>query len=48
MAVVEASVTKASVDEESACAIMVERDKLALHSSKAVLSTGVQVTGCDP
>jgi hypothetical protein len=48
MAVVEASVTKASGAEESGCAYMAVRDRLALHSSKAVMSTGVQVIGCEP
>ena len=48
MAVVEASVTKASGSEESECANMTLRDRLALLSSKAVLSTGVQAMGWEP
>jgi hypothetical protein len=41
MAVVEASVTNASGAEGSRCASSVARDKLALHASKALWSSGV-------
>jgi hypothetical protein len=40
---VEASVTSASGADGSGCASRVARDKLALHSSKALRSSGVQV-----
>jgi len=45
MAVVEASVTKASGAVESGCARRAARVSLALHSSKVVMSAAVQVTG---
>ena len=42
------SVTKASGAEESGRADMAARDTLALHSSKAVLSSVVQGMGSEP
>jgi hypothetical protein len=45
MAEVEASVTSASCADGSWCASIVPRDKLALHSSKALWSYGVQAMG---
>jgi hypothetical protein len=48
MAVVEASITKASVAIESGCARRAARDRLALHSSKALSITAIQVMGYEP
>jgi hypothetical protein len=48
MADVEASVTSASGAVGSGCSSRVARDKLALHSSKALRSSGVQVMGWEP
>jgi hypothetical protein len=48
MADVEASVTSASGADGSGCACRVACDKLALHSSKALMSSGVQVMGWEP
>jgi len=48
MAVVEASVTKASGAVESGCARRAPRDRPALHSSKTVMSAAVQVTEWEP
>jgi hypothetical protein len=48
MADVETSVTSASGAEGSGCASRVARDKLALHSSNALGSSGVQVMGWEP
>jgi len=45
MAVVEASMTRASGEVRSGCARREFQDKLALHSSQAVMSADVQVTG---
>jgi hypothetical protein len=45
MAEVEAFVTSASWTDGSGCATSVARDKLALHSSKAFWSSGVQAMG---
>ena len=47
MAVVGAFVNKASGAEESGCANMAARNRLALHLSKAVLSTDVQLMVCE-
>jgi hypothetical protein len=47
MAVVEASVTKAMGVPLSGRASMAARDRLALQSSKACLSFGVQSMGCE-
>ena len=48
MAVVEASVTRASGAVGSGCAKRAARDRLVLHSSKAAMSASVQVTGWEP
>jgi hypothetical protein len=48
MADVEASVTSARGADGLGCANSVARDKLALQSSKAFCSSGVQVMGCEP
>jgi hypothetical protein len=48
MADVEASVTSARETDGLGCANSVARDKLALHSSKALCRSGVQVMGCEP
>jgi hypothetical protein len=48
MAWVEASVTTANGVVGSGRARRAARDKLALHSLKAVTSTSVQVTGWEP
>jgi hypothetical protein len=48
MAVVEESVTSARGADGSGCARRVARDKLALHSSKALWRSGVQAMGCEP
>jgi hypothetical protein len=45
MAVVEASVTRTSGAFESGCARTAARNRLPLHSSKAVMSAAVEVTG---
>ena len=44
MAVDEASATRASGAFESGCARRAARNRVALHSSKAVISAAVQVT----
>jgi hypothetical protein len=48
MADVEASATSASCADGSGCASTVAREKLALHSSKALKGSGVQVIGWEP
>jgi hypothetical protein len=48
MADVEASVTSPSVVDGSGCASRVTRDKLVMHSSKALRSSGVQMIGWEP
>jgi hypothetical protein len=48
MAHVKASVTSASGAVGSGCASRVARDNLALHSSKALRRSGVQVLGWEP
>ena len=48
MAVVEESVTRASGVVRSRCARRAASDRLALRSSKAVMSAVVQVTGWEP
>jgi hypothetical protein len=48
MADVEASVTGISGMDGSVCASRVVHDKLALHSSKALWSSGVQVMEWEP
>jgi hypothetical protein len=48
MADVEASVTSASGGDVSGCTSRVACDKLALHSSNAFRSSGVQVMGWEP
>jgi hypothetical protein len=48
MADVEASVTSASGTDGLWCASIAARDKLALHSSKAMRNSGVQVMGWEP
>jgi hypothetical protein len=48
MAEREASVTSARDADGSGCANKVPCDRLALHASKAVLSSGVQLMGCEP
>jgi hypothetical protein len=45
MAEVEASVTSASGADGSGCASSVARDQLALHTSKALWRSGVQLIG---
>jgi hypothetical protein len=48
MADVETSVMNASGADGFGCASRVARDKLALHSSKVLWSSGVQVMGSEP
>lgn len=48
MAVVEASLTETIGAVESGCARRAARDRLASHSSKAVMNAAVQVTGWEP
>jgi hypothetical protein len=48
MAEVEASVMSASGVDGSGCASRVARDKLVLHSLKALWKYGVQVMGWEP
>jgi hypothetical protein len=41
-------VTSVSGADESGCASRVARDKVALHSSKALRTSGVQLIGWEP